>query len=190
MPFCASCGKETDVADAYCAACGSAQKAAPEKKARSNPRRIGCFLVGQFVALAVLMVFLVGGKGCAEVKGELTATGLAGGDARFVPEVCQSGQHQSFFGVSLVRKVGGGAIVAIEDAVQGKVVKVNLPGPCGNAPCPPLELRPDGCTTLDLVLERTNTEVNDIRLLDGHLKLDCTVGTVHVQGAFEFSNCN
>ncbi len=198
MRFCVSCGREAQSGDAFCAGCGKPLALPPpqdglRKRQHPNGRRIGCFIVGHFIALVGVLAFFLTGKGCAEVSGELTVTGLPGGDARFVPELCRSGQHRSFFGVSLVRKVSGGALLAIQDPIQGKVVKVELPGPCGTpgGACPALELRPDRCTALDLVLERTNTEVNDIRLLDGHLTLDCALPEgVRVQGRFEFSNCD
>jgi Fe-S-cluster containining protein len=98
----------------------------------------------------------------------------------------------SFFGAILLGSgPTEGGVLVIDDAVQGKLLKVELPGSCQPPDyevCTVVEVRPAQCRKFDVKLERTSTEVNDIRLIDGHATLDCTFpegGTLTAGVVFE-----
>jgi hypothetical protein len=123
----------------------------------------------------------------SEVRGRLDAAGPAlGGDWALDPGRCSSGQHMHFYGVDIVDRVDPIKILRLlEDPVQGRIVKMNIPGTDRAR-----FIDKASCKVWDWQLQPTNTTVNDIRLIDGHIELDCTFaegGTF--RGRIDFEGC-
>ena len=87
-----------------------------------------------------------------------------------------------------------GAVVAIIDPVRGKLVKVEVPGSCkppDREVCREVILEQSMCSKFDVTDERTSTEVNDIRLMDGHINIECTFpDDGMVRASLKFENCD
>jgi hypothetical protein len=121
------------------------------------------------------------------ISGQLTATGpTLHGDWVLDPGTCASGQHMQFYGVDIVDKTDPIKILRlVEDPVQGRIVKMNIPG-TDQA----LFIDRASCKVWDWTLEPTNSTYNDIRLLDGHIALDCTFATGGTfTGRIDFKGC-
>lgn len=200
MTRCPECGKKVDFGDRFCRACGKELREAVSAPAAQKPagpkkrRMVGVIALAN-VLLVGGAVFMVAGKGCSSVKGNLAAAGEPLGSFTFVPAQCRSGQRMSFHGVALLGKgPQDGGILAIEDAVRGKLLKVEIPGSCKPPDyeiCKVVEVTPDQCQIFDLQVHRTGTQVNDIRLMKGTLRLSCAFrqgGTATAD--FEFSRCD
>ena len=169
---------------------------AAEAEETTRKSRKGLFLglglggVG-LVAVTVMVILLAGGKGCSWSEGSLTAKGPPLGDVTFTPVKCRSGQRESFRGVILIDDADRVLIRVVEDPVQGALVNVRKPDSCRGSRCEFVRFDRQGCAVFDFYLENTNTTVNDIRVVEGHLKLDCvfkdTGGTVKADLKFK---CN
>jgi hypothetical protein len=135
------------------------------------------------------------GKGCSKPEGTLISKGKPAGDFTFVPKKCRSGERMQFFGaVMLGEGQQDGAVVAIHDPIKGKLVKVEVPGSCrppDYEKCHEILIEQKQCSTFNVNVKRTNIIINEIVLIDGSLKLDCTFpegGTIKADMKFE--NCN
>jgi hypothetical protein len=121
-------------------------------------------------------------------SGALISNGpTLGGAWRLELGRCVSGQRTQFYGVDLVDKTDANKILRIvEDPVRGTIVKMNVVGQSAARFIERTE-----CTTWDIAMQPTNTTVNGIRLLDGHVALDCKFadgGTL--TGRIDFKRCN
>lgn len=215
MSFCPKCGFDTDESDAFCRACGATQSphgpsaivvAAPPTAATTpaagrpagRPRRRGAIIVAMALAQIALVggiIFAVSGKGCSSTEGSFAADGGPLGTFTFTPTQCRSGERMSFFGVILVGDgPTAGGVLVVDDPVKGRLLKVEIPGSCKPPDyevCTVVELGPDVCPTLDMKIEKTNSTVNDIRLIDGRVRADCTFpegGTF--RGNVTFESCD
>jgi len=207
MSYCPRCGFDTDADDAFCRKCGAAlaESGAPPigsgvsmtgappvvlpavrpvaGPSAATPKRRRARVIVAMVAVQLgvggAIFATVGGDGCSSVTGSFVASGPPLGAFTFTPKMCRSGQRMSFFGVALLGAgPTDGGVLVIDDAVQGKLLKIEVPGSCqppGYEVCTVVEVRPAQCTTFDVAIERTGTEVNDIRLIDGHATLDCAL---------------
>ncbi|MBX3274137.1 MAG: hypothetical protein KF729_27975 [Sandaracinaceae bacterium] len=86
-----------------------------------------------------------------------------------------------------------GAVYVSLDHVTGHRVEIEVPGSCRNAngtDCTVFPVSRDRCATYDANVEPTGTVVDDVRLVGGHVRLDCTLedGT-RVVGAITFDEC-
>lgn len=203
MITCPRCNHRSDDSEArYCSRCGSsleqARASVPEGGTGAKPAlkkfRLAFLIVGINIAL-VGGTLLFGGKGCSKTEGAFVSAGRPVGDFTIVPKKCRSGQRMNFFGAVLLGEgPDDGAVVAIIDPVRGKLVKVEVPGSCkppDREVCREVLIEPSMCSKFDVSVSRTSTEVNDIRLLDGHISLDCTFpedGTVRAD--LKFENCD
>ena len=83
----------------------------------------------------------------------------------------------SFFGVVLLGAgPDDGGILVVDDPIKGKLLKVEVPGTCkppDREVCTEVLITPEQCGQFDMKVERTSTTVNDVRLLDGHARIDC-----------------
>ena len=121
------------------------------------------------------------------VSGRLVATGpTLHGDWVLDPGTCMSGQHVQFYGVDIVDKTDPIKILRlVEDPVQGRIVKMNIPG-TDRA----WFIDKASCKEWDWTFEPANTTYNDIELLDGHIALDCTFATGGTfAGRIDFKGC-
>lgn len=143
---------------------------------------LALFLLGP--ALGIWVCVSVAPK---KPKGSVESTGGPLGKWTMPIDVCQSGEHQGFFGVDLLshsnRELGVRVIV---DAAKGKLVNVNIPG--GKKEALPLDR--EKCSKLEIDIKKTNSQVNDIHLIEGSLDFDCAQGeTDRVFGRVSFENC-
>lgn len=210
--MCTRCGADTAEGDAFCRKCGADLGARPgegpgmrtgratgpaggEALFRRNRKALWVALATGNALLLGGILFSVGGKGCGHVEGAVVSTGKPIGDFVFTPTTCKSGQRMSFFGVVLVGDgpTDGGMLVVV-DPVQGKSLKIEVPGSCkppDHEVCTEVLVRPDQCTTFDVVVDPTSTRVNNIRLMDGHARVECAFpegGTLKVN--LQFENCD
>jgi hypothetical protein len=98
-----------------------------------------------------------------------------------------SGERQGFFGVDLR---GGGkddAIVrAIQDPVQGPLLRVNVPG-TDKA----LTLQPGpGCAHFEVQVERQNSRINNISNVRGRVRVACDTPELALDADITFANCH
>jgi hypothetical protein len=147
--------------------------------------------VGIVVAVVAVAFGAVGGS-CSSVEGKFVAKGDPLTKFTMRPTECRSGQRKNFFGVMLLsEKKKNQAIKILEDPTKGMVVQVQIPSSCKNNRCKFVTFGEDACDTFDLEVNRTSTSVNDIRLLEGHLKLKCKFdegGTA--KASLKFSRCD
>jgi hypothetical protein len=191
---CFSCGTAFEPGDRFCANCGTPRRpdrnesvdasAEADEEPMKVPRKISGtrLLVGSVLGAAfwgVIIMVALDSDGCSSTEGTFEASGKPLGDFTFTPTHCRSGQHESFFGVYLLGKDGdAGGLKVVIDPRDGGAVMVEVPGSCrgaDNDDCTVVPLEQDACATFDLDIEPTNTYVNDIRLLDGRLRLACTL---------------
>ncbi len=189
MRYCPNCNAKIDAIDRFCRMCGKDLAAVPVTgpvpAAAGGPAgpmkqkkkgMVGVIALAN-VALVAGAVYMFAFKGCSSIEGSFTAAGAPLGDFTFTPAQCRSGQRMSFFGAALLGKgEQDGAILVIEDAVRGKIVKVEVPGSCeppDYEKCRVVEIVPSQCETFKLAVSRTGILVNDIRLVEGSLTLKC-----------------
>ncbi len=160
----------------------------------AKPGRAGLFLglglgASGLIAAVVVVVMLVGGKGCSWSEGTLTTTGPPLGDLSITPVKCKSGQREGFHGVMLLDDQGKVVIRVVMDPVRGTLVGVQKKDSCRGSQCEYVMFDRRECPRFDVAVENTNTTVNDIRVVEGHLKLDCafkdTGGTVKADLKFK-----
>jgi hypothetical protein len=217
MPFCPHCGHENADPEArFCSRCGDAMRGAareaaspdeppatlgpgatPARSPAQRRKRILWIILLADIPIIVAVVFFFGfhSKGCGHTEGAFVSQGQPLGDFTFTPTRCRSGQHMNFHGAVLVGDgpTEGGILVG-EDVVKGKFVKVEIPGSCqppDHEVCTERFVEREHCTIFEASAHKTNTTVNDIRLVDGHLKLACQFpegGTVKAD--IKFENCD
>lgn len=188
MGYCPNCSARFDSTDRFCRMCGTelaaARTAPPAGGApagtggpRPQKRRLVAIIAVANALLVGGFVFMFAGKGCSSIEGSFTATGEPLGTFTFTPAQCRSGQRMSFFGAALLGEgQNDGGILVIEDAVRGKIVKVEVPGSCeppDYEKCKVVEIVPSQCETFRLAVQRTGMMVNEIRLVEGSLALKC-----------------
>jgi len=124
--------------------------------------------------VALLYFVTQGPSSCSSTEGKLVASGEALGDFTLTPTQCRSGEHEQFFGVYLLPEANNkGGVKIVKDPTSGYRVTIEKPGSCKEDVCEVVEVTADGCETFKVRVVPTSTYVNDIRLLDGSLHLDC-----------------
>jgi len=130
-----------------------------------------------------------------DVKGEIRARGKPFGDYVQKPSECYSGEHQNFFGVWVappIRTVKGregfqGGLKLVKSELEVWNAYVESPIECEGLKCAIRPVDRATCSTFDVEVRNTNTSYNDIRVREGHAKLDCKIpngGTLHVDLVF------
>jgi hypothetical protein len=147
----------------------------PQRKIR--PKKLILKMALGSLIWGVIFMFVFNSNGCSSTEGSFHATGAPLGDYVFTPAQCRSGEHESFFGVFLLgESESAGGLKIIVEPTGEKMVQAEVPGSCkgaNNDDCRVVNIERDSCETFDIGLQRTDTYVNEIRLLDGHLRLDC-----------------
>lgn len=204
MAFCMACGARIGEGARFCAACGKEVPAGEggsegEARASGGSRRsfnIGCVtaLALPIVAAGVVLALTLGRGGCSSVQGRVEAHGKPLGDYVVAPTLCQSGEHQSFFGVTIFAgEDAPGTLIVVDDPVRGRMVRAVVDGSCrsegdGGHVCSYVGLEQAGCSRFEMAIKPTNTSVNDVRLIDGRLAIDCKLpegGTLSADLTFE-----
>jgi hypothetical protein len=143
----------------------------------------------EVVALAPLaFVVALVATGCtSKVSGSVSSKGGDLGTFTVSPTKCESGQHWQFFGAAFfVKGDDGSKVEVVQDPVRGWFVKVGKPG------TKKMEAFGDeACKVLDVDVHNTNTTVNDIRVVEGSAKFECTDSKEGVvRGELTFSGCD
>lgn len=144
-----------------------------------------------FAGIGIIPFFLMS-KGCSSSEGSFQSTGAPLGDFTLVPKHCKSGEHEGFYGVFVLPEAENqGGLKIVQDPVQNRwVIHVELPGSCVGGTCKVVTLDATRCSKYDVSVERTNTTVNDIRLLDGKLELACAFEGGSVNANIRFESCD
>jgi hypothetical protein len=128
------------------------------------------------------------------VTGRLESKGEAG---NWVLEqgTCYSGQREQYHGVIGIGPDGTGiAVKLVKDGVRGWTAVINRADTCKTSAekstCNAVVLTPTDCTTLDVDLANSNTTINDIRVIDGKLRIDCATGANSIKGELTFDRCH
>ncbi len=117
--------------------------------------------------------------------GELSVTSREHGSWSVAPDDCFSGERQGFFGVDLLEDDDEARIVRIVlDPIDGYVLKLNVPERDYA-----LVIGADGCARWDLLVERTNTRVNNVWEVRGHANITCDLPDLEIHADLSFSAC-
>jgi hypothetical protein len=152
----------------------------------------GFILVSVFLSLGVGL-FAVGDCG-GSTEGSIAVAGGPRGTFTFTPTGCASMQPYGQFGANIHGDdPNDGAVYVTVDHRRGKLVEVEVPGSCRNADgteCTVFELPRDRCSVHDAAVEFNGVVVNDVRLVEGHVHVDCALedGTT-VRGQITFDGC-
>ena len=147
-------------------------------------------------SFGLVVAVMIGGTACKagkatghlEAKGTLGAWTLDSG-------TCYSGQREQYFGAIAYGpdKSGIGVKVA-KDPVKGWTAIVNIAATCANEAekggCRALILTADVCKTFDIEIANTNTTVNDIVEVEGHVNLDCKTDDYELHGQLALDSCH
>lgn len=157
--------------------------------------RAGCFPRGRGGAprrVSWIRAGLVAVLGCSaacasSAEGSLRSTGAPLGDWELTPDECHSGELEGFFGVDLVDSSRPGRFVRIvKEPLAGYAVALPNARDGGHG-----IIDGRGCELYDVRVVGTNTFINDVRALDGHLRLRCRfAGGGSVEGSVTFETCH
>jgi hypothetical protein len=150
----------------------------------------------------ILPIFIVGAVGagmffamgdCGSTEGSVRVSG-ARGNFTFTPTGCASMQPYGRFGANLHGDGNNdGAVYITVDPTRGSLVEIEVPGSCRNSDgtdCTVFPVPRDRCSVYEAHVENTGTVVNDVRLVEGNVRLQCELedGTT-VQGRVVFDGC-
>jgi hypothetical protein len=148
-------------------------------------------------AASVLLVGLVAAcnpfkegtvTGHVESKGAMGSWSLDTG-------TCQSGEREHYMGAIAFGPEGSGvAIKVVKDAVKGWTAVVNRADTCKagveKSECKAIVLAESDCTKLAVDVHPTNTTINDIKVVEGSVELDCASGNDSLKGRMVFDYCH
>jgi hypothetical protein len=179
---CGNCGAKVEVDAKFCPDCGVRRVETAdfgEEPVKNGKNVAATVLVVALVGIPVgLMLF---GLASGGAKGEIRSHGEPFGTYVQKPPACHSGEHESFFGVWVapaVKTINGkqgfqGGLKLLKNPVGEWTVYVESPLGCQGLKCPIRELEKKYCKVWDVEVHNTNTTYNDIRVREGHAKLDC-----------------
>ena len=191
--FCAKCGKPRDDEAAAPAPQGEMESASAPSSPRSGSKVAP--IIGIVVLIAVVPIVLMVGLGdCGSSEGQMQVSGGPHGSWTFVTTGCANMQRYGLMGANLHAEGNNdGAVYVSLDHVEGHKVELEVPGSCQNADgtdCTVFRVPRDQCQTFEVSIDYTGTTVNDVRLVEGHVALDCALedGT-RIEGRIQFSGC-
>ena len=120
------------------------------------------------------------------VSGELTLRGAQGEAVRWRPDSCLSGEVEQFFGFILGSDGSPVVLRAVIDPLDGSGLRVvGLEGADG------VVFRREACERMELIVEPSGWQVNEIRDLNGRLDVSCSIaGVGSVEGSVEVRHCH
>ena len=148
---------------------------------------LACILLG-----APMLLLL--GKDCGAPEGSMHVEGGERPGFTLTPRACDSMQPYGRMGANLHGKQHNeGAIYATVDPLDGTRLDIEVPGSCRNSDgtdCTLIRVDREHCTRFDVSVENTGTTVNDVRLVRGHVRVDCTLeDETRVVGEVSFDDC-
>jgi hypothetical protein len=128
------------------------------------------------------------------VTGKLESKGDAG-DWVLTQGTCYSGQREQYMGMIAYGPDGTGiSIKLVKDAVRGWSAVINRADTCKSelekGGCRAIVLAANNCAALDVDHTTTNTTINDVRAIDGKLRIDCSTDTGSIKGELTFERCH
>lgn len=200
-PVCPSCGHDNEPGAKYCAQCAASMASSQRPKSPPPKKKVGpaIALVIGLVALPILMfAFFSGGGlfGSGATEGEIRSTGEPHGDWSMRPTACYSGEHESFFGVWAAPPLSEddgrtgfkGGLKVVKGHTGQWEAYLESPLGCESFNCTIRPVDPAHCSVFDVDVRNTSTIVNDIRVREGHAKLECEFpegGTLQAHLTFE-----
>ncbi|GMV44498.1 MAG: hypothetical protein AMXMBFR64_62140 [Myxococcales bacterium] len=144
------------------------------------------------LVIAGIVVLIAGGLGVliyseawAKVDGVFSSSGDPLGRFDAYPSDCRSGA--AFLPPFLGAEIGSAATGLLRIQGSGKTATVTVWAPGS----------PDGraydasrCSTFDAVVTLAGSEVNEVRAVDGHLRMECTDGAATVRADLTFDACH
>jgi hypothetical protein len=176
---CHACGHENLHGAKYCSQCAALLRNHAAEAGRGGGHGTAVIVVLSIVAATVVLFFVFGS---GSVEGQIQARGKPWGTWSMTPTDCHSGQHQSFFGVWVapeLKKSGGregfkGGLKIMKSPLEEWNVYVESPLECESFKCKIYELPRSACRVFDVDVKKTSNMINDIWIVEGHAKLDCT----------------
>ena len=151
------------------------------------------------LVLCSLVVALAGCENLAKdifkggsVAGKLESKGSLG-DWTLEKGTCYSGEREKYFGALAHGPKGSKtAVKMVKDPVKGWSVLVVNPSTCNEdlTSCQGHTFTLEECKKLDVIVETRNLSVNDIKVVDGKLSMDCESGATSVRGELNFDYCH
>jgi hypothetical protein len=128
------------------------------------------------------------------VTGKIEATGEVG-TWTLTQGACFSGQREQYHGMIAYGPDGSGISIKLaKDPVRDWSAIVNQADTCKSevekGGCRAIVLQSNHCTTLDVDHKTTSTTINDVRVIDGKLRIDCSNGTSSIKGELVFDRCH
>ncbi len=203
--FCPHCGSglpevPVDADEIFTAENGTPGTYGSETTAHGPPEKkkptISLFIsIAMSLVVGGAMIFFFSSKGCSEVTGIVTMKGHGSGQADMVAHMCRSGQHRNFFGVVVVGDgPNTGGIKLVQDPMSGWNLVAEVPGSCrgpnGGDPCTVMTFRSGDCRSFDADVHYSGIMVNEIRLLSGHLKAECSSSQGTISADLVFKKCD
>ncbi len=202
--FCTKCGQSLDDDDRFCGKCGAPRREQSRQVAPPTPAQSGSsaaakprgaiFGVVMLVALGGLLPALMFSDGCESTKGHIAVGGGTHGEFTFTPTGCASMQPYGRFGANLHGDgPNDGGLYVTSDPTRGQSGEIEVPGSCRNADgteCTVFPVPRDRCRDFAINVDFNGVVVNDVREVEGFVRLDCTLedGTT-VRGHIEFGGC-
>lgn len=137
-----------------------------------------------------LMVVFLGGLTLTACNNELAGTVQvthAGQTWSVLPNQCNSGQRQGFFGVDAREGDSDDKLVrVIHDPTASYILRLDVPGSDQHVNLPGGQ----GCSTFDIVVERQNSSINEVTNVRGHIRVTCDLPDLKVHADITFANCH
>jgi hypothetical protein len=179
---CHKCGHENLAGSKYCSQC-AALLPASSADAGGGAKAGGVTVLFVVLGIAAVIGMLAFAFGSGSVEGEIHARGKPFGTWSLKPTSCYSGQHQNFFGVwvapelkeSRGREGFKGGIKLMKSPLEEWNAYVESPLECESFKCKIWELPRASCKVFDVDVHKTSNNINDIWVVEGHAKLDCTL---------------
>jgi hypothetical protein len=178
---CHKCGHENLARAKYCSQCATLL---PRSSARDGggSKGVGCTAGIVVLGIGAVVAMAVFAFGSGSVEGQIQARGKPFGSWSMKPTGCYSGQHQNFFGVWVapeLRKSGGregfkGGLKLMKSPLEEWNVYVESPLECESFKCKIWEVPRASCKVFDVDVRKTSNNINDIWVVEGHARLDCT----------------
>ncbi|HEY8376757.1 MAG TPA: hypothetical protein VIK91_09725 [Nannocystis sp.] len=122
-----------------------------------------------------------------DLEGRLSVRSDEYGSWTMSPTTCYSGEHQGFFGVDLTEDGDTSRGVRIVlDPIDGYLLRLNVPE---RDIALVLGESTSSCEAFEVHVERTNTRINNIWVVEGHAFVKCRTPTTEIDADLEFSGC-
>ncbi|HEY3500044.1 MAG TPA: zinc ribbon domain-containing protein [Polyangiaceae bacterium] len=180
MP-CSQCGAMNEARAKFCSECGEPRRGPAVIGEQPVKNSTGAIVFAILLVLAPLGFFLFS-LTSGGAKGEIRSRGKPFGTYVQKPPACHSGQHENFFGVWVAPEVTKrqgrsgfqGGIKLLKTELGEWAAFVESPVECEGFKCKIQKVDAKHCKVFDIDVRNTSTSINDIRLREGHAKLDCS----------------